>query len=399
MSKGSSSHARHRSTGDVFTDLLHAVEAALHLPNKPTGRWSRPGISKRTERVLDTLGSAVLVLFAGGWLFSIVTARTAEGAEAASVTPATKAIAAALTSTDGPSTAYLTDAAVRSFTRGRGASGKLRVGYVGDSTAAHVESLPSDARVVYSQEGEVTDTVGRPTGAGVWRVAIAVGNAIRPIADYDVITLRPASDKRGGRLGLYYIGNWPSVRGSKKAPAGAYASPSGFIEVTAENADTYVSEHFKLRDFLTHDQQNVWPKYLVLRLQNVDKLELILADLASRGTDVSGVKVMSGFRTPQYNAGGGNTGGRAELSRHMYGDAADIFIDRDGNGVMDDLNHDGRISIDDARVIAAAADRVEQEHPELVGGVGVYTAAAGHGPFIHIDTRGYRARWTGTGGG
>ena len=38
-------------------------------------------------------------------------------------------------------------------------------------------------------------------------------------------------------------------------------------------------------------------------------------------------------------------------------------------------------------------------HPELVGGAGVYTAASGHGPFIHIDTRGYRARWSGTSGG
>ena len=41
---------------------------------------------------------------------------------------------------------------------------------------------------------------------------------------------------------------------------------------------------------------------------------------------------MSGFRTPQYNKGGGNTGGRAGLSRHMYGDAADIFIDSNGDG-------------------------------------------------------------------
>jgi uncharacterized protein YcbK (DUF882 family) len=341
----------------------------------------------------------VLVLLTGGWFFSILTARQAEGAEPGAPRAVTTGIAAALTSTAGPNMAYLTDAAVRSFTSSRGASGKLRVTYVGDSTGAHVESLPAGARVVYTQGGDVTDTVSRPSGAGVWNVAIAVGNAIRPIADFDVITLRPASEKRGGRLGLYYLGNWPTVRGGKKAPAGAYASPSGFIEVTQDNADTHVSEHFKLRDFLTHDQANVWPKYLVLRLENVDKLELVLEDLAGRGVEVRGVKVMSGFRTPQYNAGGGNTGGRAELSRHMYGDAADIFIDSDGNGVMDDLNHDGRVSIEDARVIAAAADRVERNHPELVGGVGVYTADSGHGPFIHIDTRGYRARWTGTGGG
>jgi len=169
--------------------------------------------------------------------------------------------------------------------------------------------------------------------------------------------------------------------------------------VFPENADTPVSEHFKLRDFLTHDQPNVWPKYLVLRPQLVDKLELVLSDLQAHGVDTRGVKVMSGFRTPQYNATGGNTGGRANLSRHMYGDAADIYIDNDGDGQMDDLNHDGRISIDDSRFIAQAVDRVEAAHPETVGGAGVYTAAPGHGPFIHIDARGYRARWSGTSGG
>ena len=58
-----------------------------------------------------------------------------------------------------------------------------------------------------------------------------------------------------------------------------------------------------------------------------------------------------------------------------------------------------RISIDDSRVILQAVERVEAAHPELVGGCGVYTAAAGHGPFIHIDSRGYRARWAGTSGG
>ena len=160
-----------------------------------------------------------------------------------------------------------------------------------------------------------------------------------------------------------------------------------------------MSEHFKLRDFLTHDQANVWPKFLVLEMRNIDKLELVLADLQKRGIDVSGVRVMSGFRTPQYNKGGGNTGGRAGLSRHMYGDAADVYIDSNGDGVMDDLNRDGRINIEDSRVVSQAVDRVEAAHPELIGGAGVYPAAAGHGPFIHIDTRGYRARWVGGPGG
>ena len=83
----------------------------------------------------------------------------------------------------------------------------------------------------------------------------------------------------------------------------------------------------------------------------------------------------------------------------MFGDAADIFIDSNGDCVMDDLNRDGRVNVDDARVIQAAVERVEREHPALVGGCGVYVAAPGHGPFTHIDTRGYRARWVGTGSG
>jgi uncharacterized protein YcbK (DUF882 family) len=173
--------------------------------------------------------------------------------------------------------------------------------------------------------------------------------------------------------------------------------PRGFIEVTLQNRDTHVSEHFRLRDFLTKDQPNVWPKYLVLEPKLLDKLELVLADLRARGIDTKGVTVMSGFRTPNYNASGGDTRGRASLSRHMYGDAADVFIDNDGNGRMDDLNRDGREDLRDARVIEEAVTRVERAYPALVGGCGVYVATSAHGPFTHIDTRGYRARWVETG--
>jgi len=76
-----------------------------------------------------------------------------------------------------------------------------------------------------------------------------------------------------------------------------------------------------------------------------------------------------------------------------------ISLDADGNGVMDDLNHDGRVDIHDSEVILQAVERVEQKYPSLIGGVGVYSASAGHGPFTHIDVRGYRARWRGFGNG
>jgi hypothetical protein len=233
-----------------------------------------------------------------------------------------------------------------------------------------------------------------PEESGVWNTAIRVGSVLKDVADFSVITLTPISERRRGRIGLYYIGTWPTERGRRRT---GYVTPSGFIEVTQETQDTPVSDHFALGEFLTHGQDAVWPKYLVLEMRLVDKLELVLLDLEERGYNTNGVHVMSGFRTPQYNVSGGNPAGRASLSRHMYGDASDIFIDNDGNGWMDDLNHDGKLNLKDAEVILAAVDRVEQAHPNLVGGAGVYAAASGHGPFIHIDVRGYRARWIGTG--
>lgn len=210
----------------------------------------------------------------------------------------------------------------------------------------------------------------------------------RPFA---FISLIPFTAKAGGRLGDYRVGFWPAER--RRARSEEYDNPEGFIEVTAENQDTYVSDHFRLRDFLTHDQKDVWPKYLVLRESLVDKLELVIDDLQAHGVHVDHMVVMSGFRTPQYNAQGVGRGGRARDSRHQFGDAADVFVDNDENGRMDDLNHDRRIDSRDARVILQAVERVERAHPELVGGASVYRATRAHGPFAHVDTRGERARW------
>ena len=210
-------------------------------------------------------------------------------------------------------------------------------------------------------------------------------------ARFALITIRDFADKLNGRIGSYRIGFWPAELG--RPLGGTYGNPSGFIEVTPDNANTAVSEHFRLADFLTHDQERTWPKYLVLREDLVDKLELVISQLQREGHTVHHMSVMSGFRTPQYNATGGETGGRASLSRHMYGDAADVFVDNDGDGRMDDLNGDGRVDYRDAQVILDAAEEVERAHPDVTGGVGVYKATSSHGPFAHVDVRGNRARW------
>lgn len=212
------------------------------------------------------------------------------------------------------------------------------------------------------------------------------------VGQFSMITMRSFRDKIGGAVGSYRIGFWPEERGRLRSES--YENPEGFIEVTPQNQDTRISEHFRLKDFLTHDQQNVWPKYLVLREPLLDKLELVISDLEDHGIPARHVQVLSGFRTPQYNQNLGDRSGRARDSRHQFGDAADIFIDSNHDGRMDDLNRDGRVNMKDTRVILAAVERVERKYPDLLGGTGLYHSTGSHGPFAHIDVRGSKARWS-----
>ncbi|HEU6453294.1 MAG TPA: hypothetical protein VFT57_17885 [Gemmatimonadaceae bacterium] len=207
-----------------------------------------------------------------------------------------------------------------------------------------------------------------------------------------LLALRDFSVKTGAYVGGYRVGYWPGEL--RRIRAGAYRNPTGFVEVTQANAGTRLSEHFRLRDFLTHDQDDVWPKYLVLREELIDKLELVLDDLRRSGHPVDNVIVLSGFRTPAYNLALGDASGRARESRHQFGDAADIIIDANRDGRMDDLDMDGRSDVGDVRVVERAVERVERLHPDLVGGLGLYQAMGPSGPFAHIDVRGEAARWT-----
>jgi uncharacterized protein YcbK (DUF882 family) len=201
--------------------------------------------------------------------------------------------------------------------------------------------------------------------------------------------LRPFGQKRGERLGMYRLGLWPAERWMM---AENYLNPDGFVEVRERDVGMKLSAHFRLGDFLTHDQQATWPKFVVLEERLIDKLELVLAELRDRGIDDSRVVVLSGFRAPYYNDLRIGEGA-ARASRHQFGDAADLIIDADGDGRMDDLNRDGRRDMRDLDPIGAAVAMVEGEHPELVGGLGTYAAMGPSGPFAHIDVRGTSARW------
>jgi hypothetical protein len=248
-------------------------------------------------------------------------------------------------------------------------------------------------KVVPFQPGDTTGILARLFGDSAARrpgtyLAPAEGRYASP---FTFVSLVPFAEKKKGMMGDYRMGFWPSER--RNVTGERYGNPAGFIRVTPQNRDTPVSEHFRLGDFLTKDQFTVWPKYLVLQEALVDKLELVIGALNRRGMKVTKMSVMSGFRTPQYNDRGVGAGGRSEVSRHQYGDAADVYVDNDYSGGMDDLNRDGRVTIADAHFLAQVVDQVEQEHPKLTGGVGIYAATSAHGPFVHVDVRGVKARW------
>jgi len=224
-----------------------------------------------------------------------------------------------------------------------------------------------------------------PATPGYYRLAIVRGVDREIIAQPTVAVMVPFEQKVAGRLNGYRIGTYLAER------LGRHDHPSGFLEVRPQDAELMVSTHLRLGDFLTHDgQTDVWPKYVALNPRLLDKLELVLAKVGAQARlHRAGVEqevafdVHSGFRTPAHN----NGVWRAALdSRHEYGDAADLAIDADG---------DGRVTRKDEILVERAVEQVEEEHPDLVGGLGLYSSRDYHTPYVHIDARGTRSRWTG----
>lgn len=281
-----------------------------------------------------------------------------------------------------------------------GASGEVRIrfalpngpvefplGVSGDLSALAYEWLSARDSVIAESprplSGAAFVAPGRP---GFYRLAIVRGLERHVIAEPMVAVMVPFTQKIGSTLNGYRIGTYVAER------IASHDHPAGFVEVGEGDLDLHVSTHLRLGDFVTHDQQtDVWPKYVALNPRLLDKLELVLAKIGAQAKvarssffeqDVA-LDVHSGYRTPAHNRGVWRA---ASDSRHQYGDAADVAIDADG---------DGRVTLRDEALVARAVDQVEDEHPDLAGGLGLYTSGLYRTPYVHIDTRGTRSRWKG----
>lgn len=233
-----------------------------------------------------------------------------------------------------------------------------------------------------------------PPNPGFYRLAIVRGLEKTIIPEPTLAVMVPFEQKTGARLNGYKIGMYLAEK------LGHHDHPAGFLEVRQADLALNVSTHLRLGDFITHDQAEVWPKYVALNPKLLDKLELVLAKIGGkaelndaidarspltdqRASQTVAFDVHSGFRTPAHNGGVWRA---ARDSRHQYGDAADVAIDADG---------DGRITLRDENLVARAVEQVESEHPDLIGGLGLYTSGHYRTPYVHIDARGRRSRWKG----
>ncbi len=266
-------------------------------------------------------------------------------------------------------------------------------------TALPGKSISVDVKGTADENIDVkTDFEAKPYfESGVWKIKAPAKSGNYEIDFIDknsgekitlvLFVLMPYSQMEGEYLNGYRIGHYPERIYKGKSN---YHRPEGFIEVTERNKDLYISPHFQLKQFLCK-QKSGWPKYIVLNPRLLIKFERIVSDLNKDGYAVKTLFIMSGYRTPYYNKSIGNV----KFSRHVYGDAADVYVDDNGDGVIDDLNRDGKSDIEDARIIAKAAELLDDdsEYGTLKGGIGTYKKNSRHTYFVHIDTRGYKARW------
>jgi uncharacterized protein YcbK (DUF882 family) len=166
-----------------------------------------------------------------------------------------------------------------------------------------------------------------------------------------------------------------------------YSQPKGLIEINKTLENRYLSDLVQIKDVMCK-QRSEYPKYLLVDTEGLKMLDDLYDYLSAQGLKFSRFSFISGYRTPYYNRMIGN----GKHSRHLYGDAFDLYIDENGDYRMDDLNQDGKQNKQDVDYLyqlflAFLKDNNRQ------GGVGKYLPNSRHGGFVHIDNRGFNARW------
>jgi len=154
-----------------------------------------------------------------------------------------------------------------------------------------------------------------------------------------------------------------------------------YYQLTRDDFFRFIVDDIRINEFLPKDKY--YKKCLSDKSETynwlMDKrllkklLELQIL-LASKGYNKKGFSITNGYRHPKENE---RVGG-AKLSRHISGEAIDIWIN--------DIDKSGKFEKKDKEIVL---DLLEKEVIKSEGGIGKYPGTRS----VHFDVRGYRARW------
>ena len=261
---------------------------------------------------------------------------------------------------------------------------------IGITPHTHVTNIEWEVEAGHLSGSEFEQIYKAPRSPGHYPITVTANrNGQRLEATIHVFVLVPFSHVENGYLQDFEIGNYPDPKEIDNTVRFEY--PPGFIRVNERDARIYITENYKLGDFLPSGYSGKWPRYVLVDEKLALKLEILTSEFRSLGLLDSRMKFLSAFRPPARN----RKAGQARYSQHQYGRAVDIYIDDGSNGRMDDLNHDGNIDLLDALVMYRVVDAMEKDGrlKGLEGGLGAYPGTGNHGPFIHMDVRIYSVRW------
>lgn len=229
-----------------------------------------------------------------------------------------------------------------------------------------------------------TYTMTVPANSGTYPLQVINANN-KVVLNLNLFVLTPIEKKKDEYLSGFRIGNYPPALGE----GGKYERPRGFIEIKKGYEDVQLTPHFKLSQFVTSQKGN--PKYIVIRESLLLKLEYILAEVNKAGIEVKTLGIRQAYLTPHDNA----EKQFAIYSRFIYGDAAQIIIDRDKDGIMDDVNGDGTGDMKDARWLFNLIDKlsVRADYQKMEGGLAHYRLNKNFGGYVYIDARGNKMRF------
>ena len=246
-----------------------------------------------------------------------------------------------------------------------------------DNTADFAPTAVSDVET--ERLGPNSIAVYAPENAGFYSLVLSNNKTSKRL----LVIVKKPFNANNKQLNNYQIGLYPAPY--KGYPQ--YSAPNGFIEIFEKDLSRQLTPHVQVKNVICK-QVSGFPKYLYVNNDGLMMLEELLTFVQNEGIKVSKFAFISGYRTPHYNRSIGN----GKHSRHQYGDAFDLYIDEDGDGRMDDLNGDGKLTIADVDVLYKVFEKF-QKQSRYNGGIGRYKPASHHGGFVHIDNRGFTARW------